>query len=207
MRRLDVAAAAVISGSLGWAAAAHAADEAPFRYSAPIAIEQAAAFVRMPLLPSAYARSVQPDLRDLRIVDAREQRVPFAVLVPRGDEQQTVEQQHDAALYPLPPRPAAGGNWTAPIEVRVQGDRVSVVTRPGQVAPQGSARSGGWLFDLGERARDAPPPQALHLRWSGPAEFSAVFSFDSSDDLRTWRHGGQGQLMALSSPQGALTQP
>jgi hypothetical protein len=205
MRRLD--AAVFVVGALFGLAAAQAADEAPFRHSAPIAIEQSAAFVRLPLPPSAYARSVQPELRDLRIVDAREQRVPFAVLVPRSDEQESVEQQHDAVLYPLPPRPAAGGQWQAPIEVRVQGDRVSVVTRPGSVAQPGAKRSGGWLFDLGERGRDAAPPQALHLQWSGPAEFSAAFGFDSSDDLRAWRHGGQGQVMALTSPQGALTQP
>src|SRR5688500_17679289 len=205
MRRLDAAVFAI--GALLGAATAHAADEAPFRHSAPIVIEQAAAFVSLPLPPSAYAHSVQPALRDLRIVDAREQRVPFAVLAPRSDEQQSVEQQHDALLYPLPPRPAAGGQWQAPIEVRVQGDRVSVVTRPGSVAQPGAKRSGGWLFDLGERGRDAAPPQALHLQWSGPAEFSAAFSFDSSDDLRAWRHGGQGQVMALQSPQGALTQP
>ncbi len=204
MRPLDAAFGIVVASAL--LGRVHAADEASFRHSAPISIEQAAPFVRLPLPPSAYAHSVQPDLRDLRIIDARDQRVPFAVLAPRADEQQTVEQQHDAVLYPLPPRPAAGP-WPTPIEVRVHGDRVSVVTRPGQTAQPAGARSGGWLFDLGQRGRDAPPLHALHLRWSGPAEFSAAFSFDSSDDLRTWRHGGQGQVMALSSAHGALTQP
>jgi hypothetical protein len=224
MRPLEAGVGAMVACAL--LGAAHAADEAPFRHSAPIDIEQAAPFVRLPLPPSAYARSEQPGLRDLRIVDARGQRVPFAVLAPRADEQQTVEQQHDAVPYPLPPRPAAGGHWTTPIEVRVSGDRVSVVTRTGQAQPR-AGRSGGWLFDLGEHeparppegripegaarrhpdARDAPPAHALRLQWSGPAEFSAAFSFDSSDDLRAWRHGGHGQVMALSSAHGALTQP
>ena len=45
------------------------------------------------------------------------------------------------------------------------------------------------------------------MQWSGPAEFSVAFDVEMSDDLRAWRPGGSGQLMALASASGVLTQP
>jgi len=185
-----------------------AADDAAYRHSAPITVERSAAFVQLPLPASAYGRSVLPALQDLRIVDARGERVPFAVLAPRADDVQSVEQQRAATLYPLPPKPAAGGAWASPVEIQVQGDSIRVLNKGKPVPSSSAARSGGWLIDLGERRRDDPPPQSLRLLWSGPAEFTAAFRIETSDDLRAWRPGGQGQLMALASATvGALTQP
>ncbi len=87
------------------------AEELAYRFQAPITIDKAAAFVQLPLPASAYGRSLGPDLQDLRIVDARGERVPFAVLAPRVAATQSIEQQRDALLYPLPARPATGGVW------------------------------------------------------------------------------------------------
>jgi len=206
MPRLEACAAAGLM-ACAMAAGAAADDAASHRYQAAIVVERPAAFVQLPLPASAYARSQRVGLQDLRIVDARGARVPFAVLPPRSPEAQSVEQQHDAVLYPLPPKPASG-DWIAPVDVKVQGDRITV-TRRGRPADgaRAVARPGGWLIDLGERERDAPPPQSLRLQWSGPAEFSAVFVFDTSDDLRAWRRGGSGQVMALTAGSGTLTQP
>lgn len=201
----------VLAGAATWlvaAAAAHAEDAA-YRFSAPIQIQQAAPFVRLALPASAYARSELADLRDLRIVDAAGERVPFAVLAPRAVQLELQEQTRDAALYALPARPAAGKAWPSPLEVTVQGDRISV--RPARVAapPANAARSPGWLVDLGDaqkREPDEPVPRALRLLWSGPAEFSVVVEVEVSDDLRQWRAAGSSQLMSLASPRGALLQ-
>lgn len=192
---------------------AAAAEEPAYRYSAPIAVEQNAAFVQMPLPPSAYGRSLQAGLRDLRVVDTQGERVPFALLGPRPKESQPVEQRRDAVLYPLPRKPAAGKPWPSPVEVVVQGDRISVKRLGGAASAAAQAAlpdAPGWLIDTGdprERPRDEPPPQSLRMAWAGPAEFSAPFDLEMSDDLRTWRGAGSGQLMALASPTGALTQP
>ncbi len=194
-------------GAVLLAAAASAADEPAFRYAAPITVSSPGAFVQLPLPAAAYGRSASANLADLRIVDARGERVPFAVLAPRQPEAQTTEQQRDATLYPLPAKPAADGTWPAPIEVTVEGDRISVKRLAAGATTAPVTQSAGWLFDLGERQRDDPPPQSLRIAWSGPAEFTAAFRFDSSDDLRQWRSGGSGQLMALASPAGPLTQP
>jgi hypothetical protein len=213
-----------------------AAEEAAFRYRAPIEVERSAPFIELALAPDAYARSAQPGLRDLRIVDARGARVPHALLGARS-ELRASEQSQPAMLYPLPARPDASGTWQAPVEVVVDGDRVRVRRGAGAAAdataagtgsaaaaataiasgsgagatavaaPGGSLSPGGWIVDLGERKPEDPVPRWLRLRWSGPAEFTAGFRFETSDDLRIWRGGGTGQVMALASPAGPLTQP
>lgn len=189
------------------AAAAHAADEAEplFRQRAPIGVEQPGAFVVLPLPASAYAMSAHADLRDLRVVDGRGERVPFALLAPRPDATQAGELLRPATLYPLPPKPAGNTAWASPVDVTIEGGRVTVRQRGG--APTPPAVSPGWLVDLGERKPGEPAPQSLRLQWSGPAEFSAGYVFERSDDLRQWHRGGAGQVMALASPGGALTQP
>ena len=188
------------------AAPAHA-EEPAYRFQAPITVEKTAAFVQLQLPASAYGRSLGSGLQDLRIVDARGERVPFAVLAPRAAEAKSIEQQRDAVLYPLPAKPAANGVWASPVEVTVLGERISVKRLGGAAVANRTAVSGGWLFDLGERKKTDPPPQSLRVQWTGPAEFSAAFRFETSDDLRSWRHGSAGQLLALTSASGPLTQP
>lgn len=203
MRRLDWLAGLA---ALCFGAQASAADDA-FRFSAAITVQQTAAFVQLPLPVSAYGHSLRNDLQDLRIVDARGERVPFAVLMPRASHPQTTEQQRDAVLYALPAKPLADGMWPSPVEVIMEGERI-IVKRLGSAAMNtGTTPSAGWLLDLGERTPQDPPPQSLRLLWSGPTEFSASFDYEMSDNLRTWRSGGSGQLMALTSASGPLTQP
>lgn len=207
MRRLELIVLTMAFAAALAPAVAAPADEPLFRHRAPIVVEQSAAFVRLPLPTSGYAHSVSGGLQDLRVVDARGERVPFALLAPRPDETLSSEQRRDAVLYPLPPRPAKGA-WPAPVDVVVDGDRITVRRRgPAAAAPTPRTPAPGWLIDLGERRRDEPAPQTLRLQWSGPAEFSVGYALEHSDDLRQWRAGGGGQLMALASPAGPLTQP
>ncbi|MDQ6640725.1 MAG: DUF3999 domain-containing protein [Pseudomonadota bacterium] len=188
-------------------AAAARAEPEPFRYQAPIAIDAAAPFVQIALPPAAYGHAEQDDLRDLRIVDARGERVPFAVLPPLSTVQLS-EQVRDASLYPLPARLAAGAVWPSPVDVVVEGDRISVRRHGGEKSAAAAPReSAGWLIDSGETKRGDPPPRSLRLRWSGPAEFSAAYRIETSSDLRQWRPGGSGQVMALQSSSGTLAQP
>ena len=188
-----------------------AAQEPALRHSAPITVVQTAPFVQLALPASTYAHSQGDALEDLRMVDSRGDRVPFALLAPRPSESQDLTQQRPAALYALPRKPAAGQPWASPVEVVVQGERISV-RRLGGGTTVGAAvaampGSAGWLIDMGERSRDEPAPQSLRMAWSGPAEFSAAYDLETSEDLRSWRASGSGQLMALASAAGPLTQP
>ena len=207
MFRHDHGAAIVLWCAALLVAAPVHAEEPAYRFQAPISVEKTAAFVQLPLPASAYARSLGRDLHDLRIVDARGERVPFAVLAPRAAQAQSIEQQRDALLYPLPAKPDAAGVWASPVEITVQGERINVRRLGSATLTSGTAGSGGWLFDLGERKKGDPPPQSLRVQWSGPAEFSAAYRFETSDELRSWRSGGAGQLLALASASGPLTQP
>ncbi len=199
MKRLDALFCLLL------AAPACADDGADYRYSATIEFAPAPAFVRLPLPASAYAHSRQAELRDLRILDARGQRVPFAILAPRANETMARETRHPALLYPLPAAPAADGTWQVPLEVSVEGRRVIVkhAERRGDMA----GRSAGWLFDLGETHTEEPRPHALRLIWSGPSEFSAGYHIETSDDLRAWQAAGSGQVLALAGVDGPISQP
>jgi hypothetical protein len=184
------------------------AETAPYRHQAPIAIDVAAPFVQIALPPAVYGQAEQDDLRDLRIVDARGERVPFAILPPLATVRLS-EQVREASLYPLPARPAPGGVWPSPVDVVVEGDRITVHRRGAAERSVAAAarESGGWLIDSGETRRGEAAPKSLRLRWSGPAEFSVAYQLETSDDLRQWRPGGSGQVMALQSPTGTLAQP
>ena len=193
--------------------AAHA-DEPAFRFEAPIAVQRSAPFVELALPPTAYARSRRQGndsdggVRDLRIIDSGDERVPFAWLAPRAGEARASESLRDAMLYPLPARPAADGSWRSPIDIVVEGERINVRRLAARgTTTDGASRSGGWLIDLGERKPATTAPDQLRLIWSGPNEFSVAFDIATSDDLRTWRAGGVGQVLALQSTHGALTQP
>lgn len=204
MRKLDLRGA-LLTGLLLAAAAVGAADEAPLhRFRAPIVIEQAATFVRLPLTAETYARARAAELADLRLFDGAGARVPFALLLPRPDDVQNSDRWRDASLYRLPPRRRDSDALGSPLEVAVDGGRVIVKQQGAGAAGQ---RSPGWLVDLGERPKDEPPPRLLKLQWSGPAEFSSAYTLEHSSDLRQWRRGGGGQLLALASPSGPLTQP
>src|SRR5206468_452565 len=139
-----------------------------------------------------------PGLDDLRIVDARNARIPYAFLPPRAEARRD-ETRRTAMLYALPARPAADGSWPAPVDITLDGNRVHVRRSNTAQSAATNARSGGWVADLGPRKVDEPAPAWLRLHWSGPAEFSASYRLETSDDLRAWRAAGSGQVLALAS--------
>lgn len=188
-------------------AGAAAGAEQPHRHRAPITVTQPGSFVQLDLPPGTWAHSRQPGLADLRLLDARGDRVPFALLPAREPQALDEERLRPASLYPLPPRRAPGAALAAPVEVLVQGEQIRVrrLGKAGSTPPAGPDTP-GWLIDLGERQRGETVPRSLRLAWSGPASFSAAFDIDTSTTLREWRAAGSGQLMALASTSGPLVQ-
>jgi hypothetical protein len=192
------------------AAVAADAPTAAMRYSAPITIESPAPFIRLPLPTEVYAHTDHVDLRDLRIVDALGERVPYALLAPRT-EQRASEQSRDVALYALPARPSANGQWASPVDVVVDGDRISVrrhgMTSRQSIKPPAARGAGGWLIDLGEQASNEPMPASLRLHWAGSEDVAAGYRLETSRDLQHWQAAGAGQLMALQAAGAPLLQP
>lgn len=177
----------------------------PLRFGAPLTLTKAAPFVQLALLPEVYRHSRSPGLADLRLVDAAGQRVPFAWLPQPPAESR--ERQQPVVRYAWP---AGGREDRLPpsVDLTVDGGRITLRQRPGAAtAAAGQRPDAGWLFDLGPLPADRPRPVALQLQWPEGASFSTGYQLDLSDDLRQWRRAGAGQLMALNSPQGSLSQP
>lgn len=193
---------------LGGAARAAAAAEPAYRYRAPITLQRPGAFVQLPLPASVYAHGLQAGLADLRIVDAHGERVPFAVLPPPPQAEPTPPPR-EARFYALPRQRTAGGEWSLPVTVAVDGHAIRV--QPAASPKPTDASPPGWLIDLGEPPADAVATshraRTLTLAWAGPSEFSAAYDLQTSTDLRHWSPAAGGQLMALRSPAGPLTQP
>lgn len=186
-------------------ATAHADEGTLYRASAPVEFAPGPAFQRLPLPASIYAHSLQADLRDLRLLDGQGRRVPYAILAARTVDAEEHETRRAARLYPLPAAPAGDGAWRMPLEVGIDGQKVTVR----QLAAAGEAprQSAGWLFDLGESRPADPAPHALRLAWRGPSDFSVGYRIETSPDLRAWQAGGSGQLIALSHAGEAISQP
>jgi hypothetical protein len=73
-------------------------------------------------------RSRQAGLRDLRIVDAHGERVPYALLPVRPAA--ATEQRRAVALYPLPARRSASGTWGSEVaEVAREADAAAALAR------------------------------------------------------------------------------
>lgn len=188
-----------------WAGPAWAEpDAADFLHRSPITVQRSAPFVEVPLTPATYGRSLSPGLADLRVVDAQGARVPFALQAPEPGERVESRSRRAVPLYPLPARPASA-TGPAAVELLLENGRLSL-RQEGNTTPR-TAESPGWLVDLGAPSSATPPPVFVELAWSGPAEFSAGFRLEASDDLRHWRPAGGGQLMSLASAAGPLTQP
>jgi hypothetical protein len=196
--------AALAAAGAGGAAVAQSEADATYRHEAPIRIETAAPVLRLAVPAPVLARSASPRHADLRIVDATGARVPFARL-PAERRERADERSRDAVPYPLPARPSPDGTWPLPIAIAVDGDRIRV-RRGGPPPSEPPGRSAGWLVDTGPRTAETPAAESLVVAWSGPAEFTAGYRLQTSDDLRAWRDGEPGQLLQLASPAGTLVQ-
>jgi hypothetical protein len=195
-----------------WIAAAAAlalpavADDAALRHGAPLLVDKPAPFVELTLPAEALMKSARSDLADLRIVDARGQRTPFAWL-PADAAPAALPQWRDVELFALPARGTRAGDLPASIEV-VSSGQIVIVRRRADPTPAGAAASApGWLFDLGVASDKSPRPDAVKLTWPAGAHFTATYRLETSDDLREWRAAGSGTVLALVSSGTTLEQP
>jgi hypothetical protein len=208
----------LLMAALPLPASAATADGSPetFRQRAAVTVSRPGALIELPLPTSIYTRAEQSGLQDLRLIDAKGDRVPFALLSSHAATPRAPDQRRPATLYALPPGAASStspGGADPTLDIHIKGNRLYIHRI---VAAAGAGAGGeavpvneppaGWLIDLGARPVDQPAPTSIELQWPEAAEFSAVYDLSTSDDLHQWRAAGSGQLMALHSAGAQLAQ-
>ena len=163
--------------------AAGAVTTADYAYRYALVTPGRSAAWRVELTPAVYAAS-RPGahLRDLVVVNAQGQEVPFAPLSEAPPRPQSFRLQ--ATLLPLPASSASNGTG-----VRVQRNSNGDIVIEQPSTPAASGRPSQWLLDAHRRVeldRIEIDPIAL------PADSRFHLSAQSSDDLQSWVERGQG---------------
>lgn len=175
-------------------------------YALPLTISQGYSWQRLTLPPEVYRLAAFADLRDLRVLDARQEAQPFAWVPPAPPVTASV----DLPLYPVPATAEAGGG-TDQLQLYRGSDgsiRLQLAGSPDNrpTAPR------SYLIDRGAEPR--PALTALNLDWQAPqADVLLTLTVQQSDDLQHWQPlAGPATLARLQHGrqllhQGRLTLP
>lgn len=166
---------------LGVCGSAFSQDTTPERpqdyaWGAELELPEASPWYRVDLPSGVYARSVWPDLRDVRVFNHDGERVPFT-LATRHIEAAEPEAI-PLRLFPLAAKEEESGvvQLRSPdgVDIRIEGRRVNSV---GQ----------SYLLALPETMPERFALTQLGLTWSKPAErWQGKVTLFYSDDLRRW---------------------
>lgn len=169
--------------------AAHAAEQAAdFATRASVRVTQAAPYARLTLPIDAYLAARSPDLRDLRVFNAKGEAVPFA-LIATPPQTRASEQQRALRWFPLHGEAStSGGDLQVDVRRDTSGTVVSVREQSGNKT--GKALR-GYLIDTGSKEATLA---ALDITLGeGVSSFHRV-SVEASDDLTRW-HSLQGEAV------------
>lgn len=151
------------------------------------------------LTKAVYQQSSNDSLQDLSITNAEGEPVPYSLLTYEQVHAQIVaEKSKPLVIFPMrkDTRNQAGVN----IQLNNHGKdtSVNVTTDDSQ-----TVSTNYYLFDLGEKH---PPFKKLLLDWQGPDSKLLIVDVLMSDNLKDWRHAGQGTILNVSSNEQAIVQ-
>jgi hypothetical protein len=162
-----------------------AAAESPkdFRHVMPLLPAGGEGLQRVELPVEVYRGSARADLADVRLFDARGERLPLAFA---GDPAPVLPAVTTIVLPLFPIRGEAGAP-VGDIDLKVVRNAAGTIVelRAGGTARQGGAPIVAWIADASE-LRD--PARGLKISWPPSADgFVARMRVESSDDLGSWR--------------------
>ena len=162
-----------------------AAAESPkdFRHAMPLLPTGEEGLQRVALPIEAYKGVARADLADVRIFDARGERVPFAF----AGEPSPVPPAVATTPLPLFPVHRTAGAPPGDIELKVTRNAAGAIVelRTGVQVRHAGAPVVAWIADA-TALRE--PVRGLRFSWTPPAEgFMARMRVEASDDLGSWR--------------------
>lgn len=171
-----------------------------FAYVMPVSTPTPAAAYSLTLPLDVWRGSAQPDLRDIRVFNARGAVVPYE-LRPLQVAAGSPSAGQSLPLFPLP----ADARLTLDgvrISVESRGTAIDVHTAAAQPA---GARTASYLIDARAHAQ---PLDGFRLHWeNGAADFTGSLRVEASDDLAAWRlvEGG-APIVNLTAGDAQLVQ-
>jgi hypothetical protein len=165
------------------ATGAAAQEAGTLRHRAAIAAPEGHSHYRLLLPASVYVGAGRRDLGDLRVLNARGESVPYAIL-PREPASPPPVLAANAKLFPLYGREAQGIDG---VKLDVVRGKTGTVIRlaEGAKTPRAGRKLLGYLGDVGEDEKK--PIDAIVFDWRTAHGFSGVAKVEGSDDLSHWR--------------------
>jgi len=168
---------------LAFAAMARADAPPRFAWRVPLAIDGEHAFQRVELPVIVYEGVVRSDLGDVRIRNADDEDVPFAILPPPAPARERPTEV-DLAVFPLFVGDGVRDVGDLSLTIRRDAARTQIDVRARDGTPISGTRLAGYLVDAGERHE---PFAALRVRTVAHAGVDVRVRVEGSDDLAAWR--------------------
>jgi hypothetical protein len=167
-------------GCLAMPAVADEPIREQFAYSIPVQIPGEAGLVKIDVPRAVYRESVQPGLRDLRVLNGAGEVVPFALRAPEPAVR-AMPTTLRLPLFPLRGEAAVSG---AALQLRIDGGKTSIELDGAPPAAE-AAKVSGYLV-VAENLENAV--DALSFGWPEQTEdFASNLVIAASDDLANWR--------------------
>ncbi len=192
------AACALLLAGAAVAQTAPGDTPADYTHAVPLTVsgKNALASVRLP--PAVYLNSRSARLADLRMFDATGKALPFALIQPWGQSEDS-RKEIKARMFPAPPvsRNAAQVFSDVEIKTTADGSVTSVTTRHNPRAGAAAADMGALILDLG--AGQSAVDALVFTLPDGVANYQADVALEVSNDLRDWEEAGSASLSWLSN--------
>lgn len=157
----------------------------------PLEVKGAGPWFRAVLPMQVRFAAAFADLRDLRVLNANGDTMPFALL-PSSERQAHNNKIIEARFFPLYLADQSAGMADVRVDVNASG-QVIAVRAPQEV--NAAVKLRGWLLDLGDRHDRL---FQLMLDAAQIPEGFQRFSIEASNDLQHWQHWSEGQWVNLS---------
>jgi hypothetical protein len=191
-----------LSALLLAAALASAGPDTPRDYShlIPLAVSGKQSVVQLQLPRAVYLNAHSPDLRDLRVFDAKGAIQPFALRQPDADVQ-TSHRKLPVRVFPLMADSADSGLAGLEVSTGSDGRVLSVRLPSAPDAARPRQQLAALVLDLRQEG-EAEGPQVDALRFALPAgrsTYSGQVWLEGSNDLKSWDMVGVAELSWLAN--------